>query len=818
LVLAGAAVLLYVAPRHMPHTPLGEWARRVGLGPGGAGGRPAPHDPDAPFTLSEKLDVERYARFHSSEDSVDTLLAASPLYPGTLDVPGRNTAEFDRTRAAKVQQMLEDARTMAATAKRVQARLDKLRVFYLVALGGCDGFGLEGFIRASARRLGRRQPQRVAALAHERDAPDPARASGHARALYQHLKVVGASRLALQALADADELAVHAALLIRSLERSSAEAARSVGGELASEMAQLDGLAPSLASLRRGLLKMRFDLRQLKAADLALAQEAVRFMQAGLPELERQAGKLEARGPVDADQVAFIRDYVKVLKGHVQGLARNLGVQPGQTPDPEPPAGGCQVSAPPGRDPFRDTKRWLKPLTRPFETPEHGPPPRPWERTKMAVRGVQTMVGQSIDAAGHTIYTTTRVLYGAKEALAGNTEGNDARTVFGQINEDRERMFARAEDGTSGSRYLRDAKANMEWLEGYAGDALKKLAGDNPGTTTRALTTTAGLVAKATVSVFTGLSKGVYALADPTSTKGELAEGALEVVMACMGGSKTVLSPTKLPGASRSAVEGAGLLRQRLGLTLRRMGNALEASDLKGKFQMLRKAGFDLYADSILRSEAELALKNRIGAALTRMTKSIDGQLARMAKEGLGKMGTEALESLHGVARQEFARGLREAFKGGLGKAGLAYLDTVVGQLVDDKIKQVVRDKLDGARIDYLAGLYLGQVKGSATLRGAWRPETHETTGSIRFTVSKDLTWSGTVVGSWGKERFKGRYNGTIDPESGTLGSVRIHGSIGGLDFSGRIEGRVMRHGARGSWSASVGKSTGSGDWEATKQ
>ncbi len=152
-------------------------------------------------------------------------------------------------------------------------------------------------------------------------------------------------------------------------------------------------------------------------------------------------------------------------------------------------------------------------------------------------------------------------------------------------------------------------------------------------------------------------------------------------------------------------------------------------------------------------------------------------------------------------------KGFFEAVKTGLGDSAVKYLDTVVGQMVDDYLKDMVNRAIQGNPFD---GYYKGRLSSAFE------------TGSIRFHINGSMV-SGTVSGSSEGDPFTGSFSGAFTQTSEVTGRIRC--TLGGTittneksyRYGGNLNGSIDDGSASGTHSAVSMGIDAAGKWSATK-
>lgn len=752
-----------------------------------------PRVPSEPFTLQGPLTKEDMVAI-ATGDTAATLATASPFYAGAVTLTGQRTQVVDDMRAKKIAELLAAATRVTISAEELSFGIDALEKSYLDYLEAVrkSDRRVGPFARASMLQLARDHCAAAAAAACYRALPVDGE-TPHSTATARYLKVLQAMQAGLRTLRRLDHLSAFAAAAYHDGGMRSDPALQSALATFDAAMGDMDALAKRARALDKEIAGIRHGLRQIETSDYYYARAAVGFLRATLPGVQAKLQALQPRPEFPAAQVAMARDFAADLQAVTDRLQRQL--------DAADTSRLLRVAATPpemavawagGSD-----QRAFFQAAQAYQTKAQREAGRGGDGGAFAAATWQAVKNLPGAAVEMTEFGVKNLMRRALGAWYGSSQEDTEKDITGYANE----VNRRFQENRMGTETFRTAKSGMQYLETTCqqrAEALMKES-DVPLANSAVGAKVTGLIARGTVSVLTGFAKGVYALCDPTSSSGELAEGTLEVACTMLGGAQMLPTPKLLSNGANKFFAWAGP----------KVGGALAtlAENTVGKRQ--------LYEEVIRRGSPLLVgfLERRIGYATTALLNStrarLKDELLQMTKSGLLAAGAQAravaAKTLFDMAKKEFTLGLgglAQALTTLYGSSMSEFLGVMTGQALDDLLKEVVKETLDGPE-----GTYAGELSGAAS-------------GTLSLVLS-----SGTVTGS-----VSGRYRGdavvcsvqgTVDAGgrikctlSGTLTDSQ---GTGRYPFHGMLTGAAKDGQARGRWSALNEYGGNTGSWSATQ-
>lgn len=668
-------------------------------------------------------------------------------------MPCANTASFDAARAAKVEEIKLAAATLRQAASTAASQLTPLRDAVLQALdtGSKSNQKVAKFGAECAKELVTRQTESAIALAQAESVtipPSPAVSTS----LMEYLQVLRSLKAAQASLDEVDRISGIAALVVNAYDKSGNAKLKEASGKLDGAMAGFDNLASSLGALATGQSSVLQSLKELRTADYYLARSALEFANNELVTAREALAKLEPSENVSADQLSLIQDTFACYEQLLKTTSQLLASVPADSLVP------VEVKATYTGDvawAYKDGGYYE--MAKDAAQKKTGPPaqgPGLMDLASMTWQGIRNMPSAMVEMADLYWNTAKNTAHGV--FVEGKSPEQAKQEQLGLWQDAEQRFKA----GSQGSGVLRGARDGMEGMEDMAEFYTSELA--KKATTGYYIPEVSGKVAKAVVGMFTGLAKGLYVLADPTSSGGELAGGLFDVGASAIGGSKVIARPSMLQGAGKSF------------------------------WQWLRPAGVEAAKEGL-----ETAATAATSKALVATNLALKDRLKALGAAWVAQAGKTAGESLYDFAKKEFAAnlsGFRQALTTIIGERGGTFIDNVVGELVDNVIQGMVVDVLGGPSYD---GFYTGSISGGSS-------------GKVKFTI-KGTSVNGSISGSYKGDSFSGGLSGSFDPKTRKL-KAHFNGSLTS-DFLGKPS--TWKFGGDWSGTASDASTTISGKWNA---
>lgn len=671
------------------------------------------------------------ARFALGQDSFETAMAVSPFYEGEQRFPENRLKDFETGRRAKVKEIVGEADRLAKATRRLAAKTAGLRSAYLDFLNeaGETEPKLKNMVKVSFTQLAEGQAKAAIADAQYRGLKKTESDNGFARAYIDHLRVYKAMEGADTVSRDVRNIAGSAAFSIELLSRHKSPAIKRVSAKLDREMERFDELLPDLADVADSQSRVAYGLRQLETADYYLARETEEFIADRLPEVKRQAAKLEARGSLGKEDIAFIRsyaDYMGKLRARFSEQLREIDKERLIAVDTSKPA-----AAPTGLD-----SAWAGPTGQNYAAANQAlsSPADPgkgadgwltsgWNAVKSGVRKAKTAAGVTLDVAGVAVRNISQIplnIYAGADA-PGSWKDKGPRLIkegWQDMQANTREITNNYNKGISGATTLKTAGEYLESLETGAQDAA---AWGVEGTWGKGRVSHGlGWFSKTFTGMFTGLGKGVFKLAKTGASNAELIEGTADVTFSFIGGSKVLFKASQVPGLFKGLAKST-LLTGKAGLNF-----FLSVGTSREKAAILKEMAKSLGKSGLTQAEAAAAISGTPGLrvrqamleALTRSRGKIAAELGLIlkgsVKSGAGESVKTVKGSLNDLLHATFEKNMRD-YRKVLNTVGGAttpeLLDNLIGSMADDIIKNGLKDALaEGPSPLELNGEWAGQL------------------------------------------------------------------------------------------------------------
>jgi hypothetical protein len=569
--------------------------------------------PDDMFTLDYGLADESKGHY-SQSDCLEALLSASPFYGGASGGPGVRTQEIDRLRVAKVEEIVDLATQLPRNVAALQPELRRLEASYasMLQIGLAMDPSLDPYVIYTLQELAGMKAQAENALdlseGLSRLSGDPL-----ADANMQYLSVTHSMLLAGLCLKQADSLCLFSSLPQGEFSQSTDIQLVRAAAEMEQALQQYDELAPQLERLAYQMAAVDCGLQQLEAADYYIGMAGLEFMGKQLPELQQQLDLVTELTGLSAGELAEARRVLRyntlmhgVLKDQLAAApAPELIAQAQERNFPQPCGteallqAAAQLLGPQTAwaaeqklPSIRDLAISMKSIRDVADLPRDPDNPTIGESIKQAYRSFNSDInkvldfknarkqwGKGVDSAGAYMHSK------AREGM-GWWYGNTPEEIEKDITDNYDRIAKNQSEGREGSETYRTAKKYMEDTENMADEAAKDFIAKTFGG--KLTPWIAGKIAKGLTSVFTGLAKGIYAIADPSSTPGEMAVGIAEIALAGTAGN-AVAYESSLAGFKNLLTKalGFGSMKECLNVVLdqykENLGKELLGSGIDGK-------------------------------------------------------------------------------------------------------------------------------------------------------------------------------------------------------------------------------------------
>lgn len=648
-----------------------------------------------PFTLEYGYSENEIKSF-TNNDSLQTIAQGGPFYVGngTYVQPGLN--QFQQAKTAFVALIMSAVDQTVTDSLAYAGDLKNLKNKYLDYLGG---------VLNQNQKLAKQFKN----MANDIIGPEVNYTSNFA--LYNSIDTGSTNEvtnaflkyqktyLALQnvVLLTQDTTQTTAGLLTleETLQNSSDEQMKKIAVNIENEIpGMVDALGVKLADLQQKSEGVNMMLKQINTGDYYMGLASVQYMDDTLKTLQPSIDGLTPKGSITADDVDVIKqlakqygDFSAQIKNELNNVDKKELVAFTMEQNSMIPLAYAQEES--------YTQKALGVLKSAGQTTlavgKFG-----WQATKATLKTARTAAGLTLDTLGAETKSVFDVGFGI-------ANGNSVKEIASEVGNNFVQVGKNWEKGKSGSQILSTAKEYFDGVEKAGGQAAESTVEKHVG---KGWTSwLAGHAGNITVNMFTGLGKGITKVANSESTTGEIAEGALDIGLSFIGGSKAIASGSQVAKGSKEAVKlfGEGGL------------NLLEHAVSNGELKNLKGITADILkntkltpgeVEKLISNSIEIESEKAIQRELAQISGKLDQEFGKLLKGGAVTVGENATAGTEKAFRDfvltEFEHslsGYKDALKAVLGEDATAYIDNLIASKVDDVIKGMVKDYIDKGSI-----------------------------------------------------------------------------------------------------------------------
>lgn len=662
-----------------------------------------------PFTTDYTLTQADYD-FFVGADTVDTAIAHSPFYPGNMPLPSQNTAEYENARYKKVQTIVAEADALYTAAKASETALAKLRsdyVTFLAKVGRADTKASE-FVASSAATITAFGVQEILAATSYESLKSTEATTGYAITTRDYLKVSSAMSYAALLLEDGNTIAAHAALLSEAVATNGSAESKAAAAEFdgKAEKDVADAVAAQ-QSLATGIERINAQMDLLASADYYFSREALGFMASETAKLAPQVAALTPRGDmtqanVDDIKTAFetYKQWNSALTDQLKALdTSHLVAVKGAVPFGVVPLVGTAYAADgvASYTPGLDYGNAVTSLGKEPE-PKQGLLGATWSGVKNVFGKLKTGVGVGLDVANVGVKNI-------ETAGANWWYGVPVKETWKQWKENVKEIGKNYDAGVSGSGVLTTASGYLDTVEQGAGDTaggwVKSGIESKWGKGKIADTTgwAVGGLVKITTGMFTGMAKGIYKVANKSSSSGDVASGLVEIGLSCVGGSKVLVKGTQIPGLLKGGYQG-----------LKNVGKvfvnlAESAGDAKIRAALTKEMGELLLNNKLTKEQVAQLISNSVKVEISNLVSSMMARnretYIKIIRDLIAAGGSAAKTNFVSTAKGQIEDLISKSFAKSL-QGVLDAGTTVIGAGLGDYIDNVIASQLDPVMTDLI--------------------------------------------------------------------------------------------------------------------
>ncbi len=634
-------------------------------------------------------------------------MSAWPLYVSPLPLPGYES--FESAKLAKVQEIMETSDALYQASIKLMYDLTRHQEKYLDfldVLAQAPGFNKNAKQLAS-QRIALATKERAIQLSYESISFNGS-GNAYAQAQMKYQKTLLATELASSVWYDFRHTVTQSIALGNALSWAPKNVINAYK-QYEKLCKNLDALNPDLQKLQTTMSILNNEFKQLATADYLVAKASIAYLNQQMPAVQEKGKSLKTSKQLTQENIQFINEYTAQIASFSSLIQKQIdsvdtskllswSSQPSptllslfiptvQAKSDESLAAASDVLESKWTSTFGNAATFTR------------------ETIKSWFGKAQTAVGVGLDSVSAITKTPMDLAMASYYTVGSNQTWTDlvtdtASTVKGNFTQ----IKGNYDQGKSWSEIWKNAGQGMERLENTAGDAawgaVEYVAGK--GRTSRAV----GGITKMTVSMFTGLGKWIYKIADKQSTAGQITEGMLDVGLSFIGGSKVIVKGSQALGASkeltkRSASKGYNYLVQ--------MSKNLEANQLKSvTAEILKNAKLTpSQVAKLISTSLEMEGKQAVVAQLEVMSKELTQKFADMIKQGFkgiyGNMTEGANQSFKEFVKlnmEHSLQGYKEALLKTLGEWYADYIDNLIASKIDDLVKAAIKTYIDASVFD----------------------------------------------------------------------------------------------------------------------
>jgi hypothetical protein len=712
-----------------------------------------------PFTTNYEFD-EKALPFFVDNDTTGNIYGSSPFYFGKQPLPFAEGLEYEKVRAAKVEEIKAVAKQIVDEASAgeadAQTAIDALCAYLQVVIK-LEPKAEKSVKTALASIAKSRSKQRIDIALYEGLAKQNAD-NAFAQSMVDYYAVVKAIEVGDSAMTLSLQVATIAAGFYEATKDSPVAAVKEAAAKLDADMAIMDSVMERNRKVLGGMAGVRQGLRQLKAADVRYAKAALAYMAQEIPKIRETLKSVQPNENLPKEILEMSKQHLAYWDGFQKGLSASLDKIPEENLAPVPKAPQAVSLIP---DAYASTRSHYEDA---YGTASQkintgwtfgGMLESGWNGVKAvgsgvktAVHGIQTGIGVGLDTVDAIVQAPIRIGYdiytrNTMDSLAGKKltdkyprfndriDNEFKNDTVREIESDFRQIGKNFDECKSGSEILVTTKRFLDYGEEVisqtAESAAKSQFGE--GWTSKGV----GLVSKLGAGILTGLGKGAALIGNRQASGSDYVMGGLEFVGVALGGSKMLVKGTQLPQVAKGAGEVGWLGAQRVWGSVRNWATADLRSDIAAGVKHLRskiaeatKAGMKEEAEQLTRQLASLSVDVAAEQAFKRATKQAIAEIGVKFKDIIAATGAamkananttmrESLkEFMDGILRRNIQEATEEISKTFGQKAAAAVggaIDELFAEGMDDLIKGLVEEAMaESPTADEMNGTWRGSV------------------------------------------------------------------------------------------------------------
>lgn len=819
--------------------------------------------PADPFKGDYTMD-ENIMKILADGDSVEDAAFSTSYYGGAQVMPLPILTEFTKLRAAKVEEAIKLSGNIYAEAQKLRDAMVPLKEAHLGLLAQAleKDVKLQKFAEGVTAEFGFYQAKEKM-LEASLESMQADASNAFSPSTTEYIKTGIEMEYGAAVTEDFYVFLANSAKLAQALELLQNEALKQPLADFNALMEKAgDSVNGPIVGIQKNIVLTSVALRQIDTGDYYMTLAGLQYIQENLPALKEKLASLKPTEDIEQEDIDIIGEYIGYYERYVTGMMAKLEqydylkytlpleIGPSET-----------ALVPVARAGFMDTAKWV--VGGIVDTAD-AMATKVENATAAAIdtgvaygkagyqvveSGVSTVVNYGVGvaqstahgiASGYNTVTTAldpfspetwaqikffsslpKTLVGAaldemsvetrlalEKTIGKYYYGKSDSHIADLEKELRTRQLGNILIGRAGSETLQNAKIGMEKVENVTAGLVEKGFEKvfDPGW----MSWSAGKVTNMAVGAFTGLAKGLYTLADPTSGNLDNAGALFDIGFSLIGGSKSFVKGTDvISGTSKAAT---GFIDKAANWLAKKFASKKVAA-LKNQLDDAKRALSTPGLDSDTRAAAA-ALKKKLtgwlgnavgderqliknGEALTDNLKSIFSPL--LPGSIVKNTEKEMLEALKGAVVQQFGHGIKgyyEAFKAMVGGNPLEIFNNVCAGVLDNKVSDTIKGLLGSTLFPWNVVLCDGAYGGVWKFPGGAFPVAGKIEGnSFTAAGSYVMTYYGVVVattfGLDGTVDNEGKLSGTVNGGGSIKGQIKGKSSGGG-SFTGSCDGETV--------------------------
>lgn len=652
---------------------------------------------------------------------------ASPFYPNVYGLLGAKQNEYETARDKKVKEIIALSSRIVDVAATLKPGIDSLSgkfLKYVHTLAVADS-RTQAFAGMTTDQTSVFQTKYSLLKAQYQALLDQSASVGVVQSYVDYMRVMKAVEIGSATLLQLDDVALWAAWALRDMASSKDAAIVEASKSLDGDRASMDALKNDVLALEDLMRGVYYGFGQLYSGDYFLASYVAKYIAGAVPDIKAKAQALRPTELVQADIIEFIKAYAGFFEKVGQDIDALLkqadedNLTIATYPDSQP---GVVYAA--GNEDYGKAVSAVAPAIPPTTTQSQGYLAKGWSGVKYVFNESKNAVGAVVDTVSTAAYATARVGYAAETGIFGKTpELGDKALEKARHENEEDRLLAKTrvssikdladdleisfietrrnyERGVAGSKVFRTADEYLDAVENNVGGAFEETTEAIVGEGNTSYI--AGRIGKITGNMFTSFGRGVSKIANTESTAGEVVEGVMDVTMSLLGGSKTVIKGSQVPGLLKGGAEATYEVAHAGRQVIKTVVVNSEKEAYKVTQKVIVDKGTKKIVQTVVADDIETLAVQESKRVLEQTNKTIVDNLTRVVKEGTETLVKNVTTELPNTIQDVFVKnftlslgGVAKAIGTVTGTSLKEYADNLFGNWLDDQIKALTRNTID---------------------------------------------------------------------------------------------------------------------------